>query len=111
MKVTNDLITTGEETPSPRPYPDEGEPGNYNHLPQANQSLGVRGSEVSKIKNIFETKNKKNILKRQGGVPPSSVPPPTQHYRVRLEIEKIENKTKKTLKIPRTNPPGPTQQR
>ena len=73
MKVTNNYISTGEETPTVRPYPDEGEPGNYNHLPQANQSLGARGSEVSKIKNIFEPKNIKNIVKGQGDFAPTTL--------------------------------------
>ena len=81
MIETNNIITTGDETPPPRPYPTESEPGNYNPRPQDNPSLGVMGSEVSKIKNIFESKNKKNILKGQGDVAPSSAPPPTQHYR------------------------------
>ena len=116
MKVTNNYKIIGEETPTARPYPDEGEPGEYNHLPQANQPLGARGPEVSKIKNIFEPKNIKIIVKGQGDFAPTTATPPTQHNRVRLEIEKLETKlakisqTNKTLKNPRTTtPPGPTQ--
>ena len=111
MIGTNNIITSGDETPPPRPYPTEGGPGNYNPRQHTNPSPGVRGSEVSKIKNIFEIMNNKNILKRQGDAEPPSAPPPTQQYRVRIAIEKIEQNTKKISKIPRTNPPGPTQQR
>ena len=102
---------TGDVTPPPRPHPTEGGPGNDNPRQHDNPSPGVRGYEVSKIKSIFETMNNKNILKRQGDAGPPTAPPPTQHYTVRIAIEKIEQNTKKSSKIPRTNPPGPTQQR
>ena len=105
---------TGDATPAPRPYPNERGPGNDTPRHYV-QHPGARGYEVSKIKSAFETMFNKNILKGQGDArphtAPPTAPPPTQHYTVRIAIEKIEQNTNKSSKIPRTNPPGQTQQR